>query len=144
MRHPQVLVYETDGRLAELLREPVRDRLWALREVRQPEACLRLLRAGGPAVVVVKLGRDVVRELTLLERVGWLFPETGRVVVGDVEDAALAGLAWDLGASYVLFPPERRDLLPEVVIGLVEAGARGASSPASRDETGEAEDEPSP
>ena len=33
--------------------------------------------------------------------------------------AALAGLAWDLGADYVLFPPQPRELLPEIVAGLL-------------------------
>jgi hypothetical protein len=136
MRHPQLLIYETDGRLAEVLRELARECRWALREARQPEACLRLLRLGGPAVVVIKVGRDLVRELSLLERVEAHFPDTGLVVVGDVEDPALAGLAWDLGASFVLFPPERRPLLPDVVAGLMEAGQRVAPA------VGSAESEP--
>jgi hypothetical protein len=33
----------------------------------------------------------------------------------------LAGLAWDLGARCVLFPPQTRDQLPGVVAGLMEA-----------------------
>jgi hypothetical protein len=124
MRHPQLIVYETDGRLAESLRELARKRRWALREVRQPEACLRLLRPAGPAVLVLKVGGDPVGEMTLLERVAWLAPDTARLVVGDADDAALAGLAWDLGASYVLFPPEGRGVLPDLVISAMEAGVR--------------------
>jgi len=33
------------------------------------------------------------------------------VVVGDAEDLALTNLAWDLGASYVVRPPQSRQLL---------------------------------
>jgi DNA-binding NarL/FixJ family response regulator len=134
MRHPQLLVYETDGRLAERLRDLAGKQRWALREVRQSEACLRLLRAGGPAVLVLKVGRDLVRELTLLERVAWLAPDTARIVVGDVDDPALAGLAWDLGASYVLFPPEDRGLLPDLVVGLMNAGRPAEKAGALPDE----------
>jgi hypothetical protein len=142
MRFPQLLVYETDGRLAGLLRKLAEERKWSLREPRQPAACLRLLRRGGPGMLVLKLGpvrirqpgqdpaedaarpeRTLARELTLLERVGWHCPETATVVVGDAEHAALAGVAWDLGAAYVLVPPWPRDWLPEIVGGLMRAGA---------------------
>jgi hypothetical protein len=124
MHHPQALIYEGDGRLAAQLRPVAEVRNWVLREPRQLAACLRLLQRGGPGVLVVKLGRHLEYELTLLERVAWLFPDAGRVVVGDVEHAWLAGLAWDLGADCVLLPPLAREQLPEVVAGLMP-GPRG-------------------
>jgi hypothetical protein len=120
MRYPQVLVYETDGVVARRLEALAKARKWPLREPRRPEACWRLLRGGLPSVLVLKLGRDLVAELELLERTQWLFPDTGVVVVGAREDPALAGLAWDLGADYVLFPPQPPDLLPDVVAGLMQ------------------------
>jgi DNA-binding NtrC family response regulator len=120
MRYPQVLVYESDGRLAELLRREGEARRWTLREPRRLESCWRLLERGGPAVLVLKVGTDLVRELTLLERIKWLYPETASVVVGDTENPTLAGLAWDLGASFVLFPPLSRQDLPELVARLLE------------------------
>jgi hypothetical protein len=83
------------------------------------EACLRLLGTGGPSVVLVKLGKDLVRELTLLDRVTWLFPDAAAVVVSDAENPQLAGLAWDLGASFVLFAPLRRQELLALVAGLL-------------------------
>src|SRR5437660_3947127 len=116
MRHPQLLVYEGDGRLAELLRPTAKEHRWALREPRQLGECLGLLR-NGPGVLVLKVGRDLERELTLLEQVGWLFPETSTVVVGDSDHAALAGLAWDLGAHYVLVSPHSGERLFEIVLG---------------------------
>jgi hypothetical protein len=119
LRQPQLLIHEFDERLADLLRETARAQAWALREPRQIDACLRLLRSGGPSVLVVRLGRDLQHELTLLERVSWLRPEIATVVVGDTDDPLLARLAWDLGAAYVLFPPQSRDWLPGIVTGLM-------------------------
>jgi hypothetical protein len=70
-------------------------------------------------VLVLKLGRDLEKELSVLEQATRLYPETPAVVVGDAVNAVLEGLAWDLGASYVLFPPQPREQLPEIVAGLM-------------------------
>src|SRR5438270_145406 len=120
MRFPQVLIYENDGRIAELLRRASKARQWSLREPRRPESCLRLLQRGGPSVFVLKVGTDLLQELTLLERVSWLYPETATVVVGDMANPLLAGLAWDLGAGLVLFPPQPRHALLEFLERLLE------------------------
>jgi hypothetical protein len=120
MRFPQVLVYENDGRLAELLRRDGRSRQWSLREPRRPETCLRLLRRGGPSVLVLKVGTDLVEELTLLDRVSWFFPDTATGVVGDTDNPVVARLAWDLGAAFVLFPPHPQHDLVDIVGGLAE------------------------
>ncbi len=123
MRQPQVLIYESDGRLAEYLRRSDKSRAWSLREPRSLESCLRLLRRGGPSVLVLKVGQDLVPELTLLDRVSWLFPDTATVVVGDADNAELAGLAWELGAHFVLFPPLPRQELPALVSQFLERAA---------------------
>jgi len=109
MRLRQVLVYENDRRIADLLRRENSERSWPIREPRRLETCLGLLRKGGRSVLVVRLGRDLMQELRLLECVTWLFPETGTVVIGDAMSPALVDLAWDLGASLVfpLLPPGR-------------------------------------
>jgi DNA-binding NtrC family response regulator len=119
MRLPQIVVYEKDGRLKLQLEALAEQRRWALREVRQPETCLRLLSRGGPAVLVVKAGRDVERELALLERAVWLYPDAPAVLVAEGDQPELAGLAWDLGAACVLLPPQPRERLPEIVAGLM-------------------------
>ncbi|MFL5240741.1 MAG: hypothetical protein ACJ8FY_01420 [Gemmataceae bacterium] len=120
MHHPQLLVHEADGQLAAELRElATKKRRWALREPRQREACLRLLERGGPSVFVIKIGRDVENELSLLEQVSWLSPHTRIVAVGDTENPSLADLAWDLGAAFVLFPPQPRERLVELVESLM-------------------------
>jgi hypothetical protein len=119
VRYPQLLVHEGDGRLAALLRDTARAARWALREPRRLADCLELLGRGGPAVLVVKLGRDLERELALLERVGWLCPDAAAVAVCETEPPDLAGLAWDLGARCVLAPAEAREDLAAVVAGLL-------------------------
>lgn len=119
MQMPQIVVYEKDGRLKLQLEGLAAQCRWALREARQPETCLRLLGRGGPAVLVVKAGRDLERELALLERAAWLYPDAPAVLVADGDRPALAGLAWDLGAACVLFPPQPRERLPEIVAGLL-------------------------
>src|SRR5262245_6143124 len=138
MKHPQVVVFEPDGLLAHYLDEvgvqkrwwhrPNGDRPaddtatrkeWLLRESRQVPACLTLLRTGGPAVLVLKVGRNLVRELTLLDQVHAAAADCPVVVVGDAEDDALAVLAYELGAAYVLLPPEPRQHLADLVEALL-------------------------
>jgi DNA-binding response OmpR family regulator len=124
MRSPQVLIYEQDHRLAGWLREQLKELKWTCREVRSPESCLHLLRHGGPNVVVLKVGHDLKGEMRFLERSGRLYPETAAVVVSDMDNPALAALAWDLGARYVLSPPQPRDSLPAIVVALMGAASR--------------------
>lgn len=125
MRHPQLIVYERDGRLAALL-EPLADRQrWSLHTVHQPERCLGLLARGGPAVLVLKVGRDLETELGLLDRATWLYPDQPVIVVGDVDHGLVAGLAWDLGAAHVVLPPQPAEALPRLVIGLMGSGPSG-------------------
>ena len=119
MRLPQMVVYEKDGRLKLQLAALAEERRWALREARQPEACLAYLSSGGPAVVVIKADSNPEREMALLERVTWLHPYAAAVLVGDGDQTHLGGLAWDLGAAYVLFPPQPRERLAEIVAGLM-------------------------
>ena len=144
MQFPQILVYESDGVLAAMLRETAKAKRWALREARKPESCLRLLRDPCPTVLVVKIATHVkreaalpvkaeeeqqraadrekeqVRSLELLARIHETFPDTAMVTVGDAEDASVAPLAWDFGARYVLVPPQSRQMLPDIVAGLME------------------------
>ena len=125
MRHPQLLVHESDGRLAALLRGLAADRGWSLREPRQADACLRLLARGGPAVLVIKAGRDLESELARIDQVRWRHPEVAVVLVGEAGHARLVGLAWDLGASWVHLPPQPTEELPAVVAGLMGAPRPG-------------------
>ena len=119
MRRAQVIVYETDGRIAQMLRAHGAAHGWWLRPVRNPARVLSLLHHGEPGVVVLKTGRDLEREFAVLEKISRSFPDVATVVVGDADQPALAGLAWDLGARFVLFPPQPREQLPEIVTSLM-------------------------
>jgi hypothetical protein len=120
MRFPQLVVYESDRRLGEYLRATAAVNRWALRTPQSASSCLKLLRRGDPAVLVLRLGRDGDKPpVAILERVAWLCPETAAVVVLDTDNPGLANLAWDLGASWVMGPAQPRDQLPEIVAGLM-------------------------
>ena len=125
MRFPQLLAFEADGRLPASL-GPLGGELGLTpRQVQRPEACRRALRRGGPNVLLLRAGRDLDREFTLLDEVSRSLPETRVGVVLDQDDARLRGLAWDLGAAYVLPLARCRDLLPDLIRGMVAEAARG-------------------
>jgi DNA-binding NtrC family response regulator len=143
MHQAQVLVYEADGKLAESLRALSGERGFRLRELRKAEACLSCLRRHGDGVLVLRLGRDLERELSLLERVVQQFPQTAAIVVAETANPSLAALSWDLGAHFALFPPQPLELLPELVTrclprkdehaAIDAASAGGASADAASD-----------
>jgi DNA-binding NtrC family response regulator len=119
MQYPQLLIYETDRRLAGLL-QPLADKNgWTLREPRQLAACVRLFDRRGPGVLLVRLSGDLERELTALEQITWLHPDAAVVLVADGEHLDLSGLAWDLGVRWLLPPPHTRERLAEIVAGLM-------------------------
>lgn len=129
MRAPRIVVFEPDGRLLGQVRALADARRWLLRDAATPDAVLKLL-AGGPTVLLVRVGRDLERELTLVERVAWLHPEVATVVVGDSDLVAVAGLAWDLGARAVLIPAPEREVLRETVSRLL-SGEDAENAPAT-------------
>ena len=120
MRMPQIVVYESDRGLAEMLRGTAEVWGWPLRELRDEAALLRALRQGGPSVVVIEIAGDIERDLALLGRLAWLCPEVRAIAVSSVASEELVGLAWDLGAVFVLAPPQPRDILLPLVLGLME------------------------
>jgi hypothetical protein len=124
MRAPQIVVYESVRWIAELLRGTAEVWQWPLRELRDEAAIVRALRQGGPSVLAFEVGADVERELSLLGRLTWLCPEAMTIAVSNVASEELAGLAWDLGAAYVLAPPQPRDALLPLVLGLMEAARK--------------------
>jgi len=132
MKHPQIVVFENDGLLARYLDQTVERRRWLLRESRQIPACVNLLRAGGPSVLVIKLGRNLIREFSLLDAVHAALTDIPIVVVSDAEDAVLQSLAYDLGARYVLQPPDPRTQLIELVESLMAATISRAGIAATR------------
>jgi hypothetical protein len=142
MRYPQLVVFEHDGRLAWLLKDICATQRWSLKETRQVEGCLRLLRTGGPAILITRIAgktnkeqpaeetereqKDLERSFVLIDRAHWLRPDAAIVAVSELEDAALTALAWDLGASYVLAPPQLVGALPELIGHMMTAMVRVA------------------
>lgn len=120
MRYPLVLVYESDGHLARMLRPEVEARKWFLREPRQAKSCLSLLGRAAPGVLVVRVGTDVTGALALVERAAWQCPEATTVVVSENGNSALNNSAWHLGAGLVLSPLQAREQMPAVVTKLME------------------------
>jgi len=130
MHHPQIVVFERDGRLADQVRPLAATERWVVRESRQVEPLWQLLQAGGPTVLVVKVGSPPDRDLMLIERVSWQLPDVATVAVGDLEAAAvLSGLAWDVGAAFALFPPQSRDMLSDIVAGMMRRAIRDSIGP---------------
>jgi DNA-binding NarL/FixJ family response regulator len=120
MRFSQLLVCETDGHLASALESTAKSNRWVLRQPRSIESAIRLLERSTQAVVLLKVGRDVVRELALLKRVSWFFPEVPVVAITDSDDPALIGLAWELGAAYVFSGRGLSQNLAEAISGLMK------------------------
>src|SRR5262245_12452804 len=120
MRSAQVLVIEKETLLTAMLEGLVVQRQRCLlRHPRDLGECLGLLREAGQSVVVLHLGEKVEEQMHLLAEVAYLYPDASLVVVGEGAHTGLAGLAWDLGADYVLILPQPREMLLEVVAGLL-------------------------
>jgi DNA-binding response OmpR family regulator len=131
MLHPQIVVFEREKRIATILRELAAADRWALREPRQRDNCREQLRQLTPTVFVVAVERPSDTALQLLQSAAVECPHAAIVAVGSVEDAeTLAGLSCDLGADYALFPPLSRDLLSDVVRGLMQRSIKKQSPPA--------------
>jgi DNA-binding NarL/FixJ family response regulator len=123
MRFPQLLVFESDGRLAACLRGPAAERGWSLREPRRLDSALRLLERGGPNLLLIRAGRDLEREFALLDRATERFPDSAVVLIADGDHPRLIGLAWDLGATYVLTADQARERLVELAESLLRGEA---------------------
>lgn len=127
MRHPQVVVYESDGWLAGQVSQLSKDHSWLVRESRQAEACLNFLGEARPSILLLKVERRLVDELALLAALCEKVPDCPVVVFSDVkmenaqQRSSLATLAYDLGARYVMFPPLTRSVIEDVVAGLMLA-----------------------
>ena len=127
MKHPQVVVYESDGWLADQVRRLAGENAWLVRESRRPDACLNMLEDSRPAVLLLRLERELLDGLTLLSQVTEGAPDCPVVLVSDVkmegaeQRAQLSALAFDLGARYVIFPPLQQPVIEDLVATLMRA-----------------------
>jgi hypothetical protein len=70
---------------------------------------------------VLNLAGNLTPALTLLERVTESFPNAHSICVLDNDTSVLTDLAWDLGATFVCTAGQPRELLLDVVAGLMGA-----------------------
>lgn len=129
MRYPQVIVFEPDGRLANLLQPLIHAQSWLLRQPRRVETALKLLARGGPQVLVIRAGRDLEREFGLLQQAALRYPEAFVLLVLDNDHPRLPGLGWDLGATFVLSPGESRDRIAQLLQSLLHERDDDSASP---------------
>jgi chemotaxis response regulator CheB len=140
MKHPQVVVFESDGWLADQVRRLAGENAWLVRESRRADACLNLLEDSRPTVLLLRLERELLDGLTLLSQVTERAPDCPVVLVSDVkmegaeQRAQLSALAFDLGARYVLFPPLQQPVIEDLVAGLLGATIRRMVGAAAGDD----------
>jgi DNA-binding NarL/FixJ family response regulator len=119
MHQTQIVTYGVEGVLAERLKELAQARRCWLRETNQLAACQNLVQTSPPSVFILRLGRDLERELAMLERVHACLPATAIVVIGEADNPVLAGLVWELGATFALFPPMPVEMITDVVSSIL-------------------------
>jgi hypothetical protein len=133
MRHPRVIILDSDRSLARLLRELVGESRWLVHEPARSDTALSLVREAGPAVLVVQFepGDEKAERCALVGDSHRLAPDVPVVAVSDAKMPDADRAAWtavllDLGARYVLFPPVTKPVLEDVVSGLMAAAVRRA------------------
>jgi DNA-binding NarL/FixJ family response regulator len=123
MQKRQIVTYGLAGVLAENLRELAQSRRFWLRETSQLSACQNLVSTSVPKILVLVLSGNLERELALVEQVHASLPATAIIVIGEADNPALTGLAWDLGATYVLSPPAPVEMIEDVIARCLEEPA---------------------
>lgn len=145
MRSPQLVVYENPNApsadadapptLGRQLEPLARQNGWLFRESRQRAACLALLSQQRCTVLVLRLERKLVDEMSLLAEASALAPDAPCLVVNEVrldaeQRSALSAMAYDLGARHVLTPPVAAGTVERVLARLMQAtAARTAPAP---------------
>ena len=115
MRSAELLAFGVEGTLSDRLAAWALDRgLW-YRPVQHAPALRNLLRKGSRGVLLIRMGRDLPAEMELLRDAKHEFGELTAIVVGDVDHPLLEGLAYELGASAVMFPTRGVDDMFEMI-----------------------------
>ena len=131
MRHPRLIILESDGWLARQLAELAGESRWLVHTPRSADAALTLVREPGPAVLLVQLelADDATDRLALVADAHRLAPDVPLIAVSDAklsdpDRAAWTAVLFDLGARLVLFPPITGPVLEDAVSGLLGASVR--------------------
>ncbi len=115
MRSAELLALGIEGPLSDRLAAWSHDHgLW-YRPLQNASALTNLLRKGSRGLLLVRVGRDLVGELETLRDAAHEFPEVTTIAFGDRDHPLLEGLAYDLGASAVVFPPSGVEELFELL-----------------------------
>ena len=131
MKYPQLIVYETDGALANLLKKLAIDQGWLLRETRSEKTLLEQLADPRVSIVFLKLERDLAAGLDLLAKISTEFPDCPCVVVTDVKIESkqrekFSTMVYDLGAKYLIFPPLTQPIAEDLANGFMLSAMRTA------------------
>lgn len=134
MRSPQIIILGFDDWLAKQLRPLAGEQRWLLHDLRQPNAVRGLLNDLRPTVLLIQVDphAETSPGLALLAEVHGACPEVSLVIVSDgklpdEDRARWTASAFDLGASFVLFPPLTGPVLEDLVGGLMAVLAPLAS-----------------
>lgn len=103
MRSAELISLGIDGPLEGKLAAWTLDHGMHHRPVSKPAVARQLLEKGSRGVLLVRVGRDLVDEMELIRTAA--DHGVAAIVMGDLEHPHLEGLAYDLGAHAVLFPP---------------------------------------
>lgn len=132
MRYPQIVVIANDPWLAKQVQRLAQENSWLVREARHPQSCLALIDEPRISLVLLQLADHLPASFQLIVDVHRTNPATPIVVVCDqkMESATqreqLTCLAFDLGASYVLFPPLQQPVIEDISAGLMNAAIQRA------------------
>jgi hypothetical protein len=118
MHSAELLAFGVEGPLHNRLTAWAQDHgLW-YRPLQHAAALQNLLRKGSRGLLLIRVGRDLVGEMDLLAAARD-FAGVMTIVLGDLDHPLLEGLAYDLGAAAVLFPPRGSDELFEILTSWV-------------------------
>ena len=131
MRHPQLVIVESDEWIAKQLSPLAGESRWLVRQPRKSDDALSLARDGRPTVLFVQVepGEEKTEAFALIADAHRLAPDAAVVALSDLKLPDADRVAWtavllDLGARYVLFPPLSRPVLEDVASGLMTAAVR--------------------
>ena len=119
MRQGLLINCGVEGKAAERLHETAALHGVICRDMRDTKAVLRGLQKAKDAVVVVRIGRALEEELAMIQAIQRLHPETRTIALIDSDNPAIAALAWELGAAFVLSKPTPWEVLPDVVAAML-------------------------
>ena len=135
MRFPQIVIRESEGWVARQLHEAAEEHRWLVREPRTLTETRTLVREPRPTLLVLQVepASEDPAPFALIADVNQRNPDVATIVVSDTKLPDAERVAWtavlfDLGASFVLFPPLSKSVLEDAATGLLAAAIRRMQS----------------